>query len=39
MYEKIKAWHDKGLWTDEMVQQAADKGIITQEQADVITGG
>lgn len=39
MYDKIKKWHEQGLWTDEMVQQAADKGIITQEQADEITGG
>ena len=33
MFEKIKRWYEKGLWTAEMVQQAADKGVITQEQA------
>lgn len=38
MYEKIKKWYEMGLWTAAMVQQAADKGIITQEQADEILG-
>ena len=36
MYEKIKLWYNLDLWTAEMVQQAADKGVITQEQADEI---
>ena len=33
MFEKIKKWYKQGLWTEEMVQTAADKGIITQEEA------
>ena len=33
MYEKIKKWYIQGLWTEEMVQKAADKGVITHEQA------
>lgn len=36
MYNKIKKWYAMGLWTAEMVQQAADKGVITQEQANEI---
>ncbi|MBR5306685.1 MAG: XkdX family protein [Oscillospiraceae bacterium] len=36
MYNKIKKWYEQGLWTAEMVQQAADKGVITQEQANEI---
>ena len=36
MYEKIKLWYKQGLWTAEMVQNAVDKGVITQEQADEI---
>ena len=39
MFEKIKKWYDMGLWTAEMVQQAADKGVITQEQAEEIIAG
>lgn len=38
MYEKIKKFYEKGLWTAEMVQQAVEKGVITQEQADEILG-
>lgn len=36
MYEKIKLWYKQDLWTDEMVLQAVEKGVITQEQADEI---
>lgn len=32
MYERIKKWYKQGLWTKEMVQNAVDKGIITEEQ-------
>lgn len=38
MFEKIKKWYDQSLWTEGMVQMAADKGIITQEQAAEILG-
>ena len=33
MFKKIKKWYEQGLWTEEMVQNAVDKGVITQEQA------
>jgi hypothetical protein len=32
MYERIKKWYKQGLWTKEMVQNAVDKGVITEEQ-------
>ena len=39
MYNKIKKWYEMNLWTAEMVQQAAEKGVITQEQAEEIIKG
>lgn len=36
MFEKIKKWYRQGLWTAEMVTKAADKGVITREQANEI---
>jgi len=36
MFEKIKRWYEMGLWTAEMVRQAVEKGVITQEQAEEI---
>lgn len=38
MYEKIKKWYKQGLWTEDMVMNAVDKGLITQEQAAEILG-
>jgi uncharacterized XkdX family phage protein len=38
MYEKIKKWYKQGLWTAEMVQNAVEKDIITEEQATEIMG-
>ena len=38
MKEKIAKWYKQGLWTAEMVQTAADKGVITKEQAAEILG-
>lgn len=32
MFEKIKKWYKQGLWTEPMVQNALNKGIITQDQ-------
>jgi len=32
MYNKIKRWYEQGLWTAAMVQTAAAKGVLTQEQ-------
>ena len=36
MFEKIKKWYKQGLWTAEMIQKAAEKGVITQDEADAI---
>ena len=36
MFEKIKKWYKQGLWSADMVQTAADKGVITKEQASEI---
>ena len=33
MYEKIKKWYKQGLWTEEMVRNAVNKGILTEDQA------
>lgn len=38
MYEKIKKWYKQGLWTEEMVMNAVDKGVLTEEQAAEILG-
>lgn len=38
MKEKIQQWYDWGLWTDQQVQDAVDKGTITQEEANEILG-
>lgn len=36
MTEKIKKWYRQGLWTCSMVYQAAQKGVLTQQEADGI---
>lgn len=36
MKEKIALWYAQGLWTAEMVQNAVEKGLLTQEEADEI---
>lgn len=33
MKEKIAKWYKMGLWTEEMVQNAVNKGVITEEEA------
>lgn len=38
MFEKIKKWYKQGLWTEKMVQNAVEKGVITEEQASEILG-
>ena len=37
MKEKIALWYKMGLWTDSMVMEAVDKGILTQENYREIT--
>lgn len=36
MFEKIKKWYKQGLWTQDMVHNALEKGIISQDQYDEI---
>ena len=38
MVQKISKWYEQGLWTAQQVQDAAEKGIITQEEANEILG-
>ena len=38
MFAKIKRWYEKGLWTEAMVRNAVEKGVITAEQFEEITG-
>lgn len=38
MFEKINKWYKQGLWTEEMVQNAVDKGILTADEAKEILG-
>lgn len=32
MFEKIKKWYILGLWTEGMVQRAAEKKLLTGEE-------
>lgn len=38
MFEKIKKWYGKGLWTEAMVRQAVEKGVLTAQEAGEILG-
>lgn len=38
MKDKIQQWYSWGLWTAQQVQDAADKGVITQGEANEILG-
>jgi hypothetical protein len=38
MKEKIAKWYKQGLWSEEMVQNAVSKGILTAEEAAEILG-
>lgn len=31
-FKMIKIWYKKGFWTESMVQDAVDKGVITQKE-------
>lgn len=33
MKEKIAKWYKQGLWTEEMVMNAVEKGILTESEA------
>lgn len=36
MKEKIERWYHMGLWTEEMVRNAVNKGVLTAEEAEEI---
>lgn len=36
MKEKIAKWYKLGLWTEEMVLNAVQKGVITEQEANEI---
>ena len=38
MKERIMKWYKLGLWTEAMVQDAVDKGVITAENMVEIIG-
>lgn len=38
MKEKIKKWHEQGLWTAEMVRNAVVKGKLTDGEYREIVG-
>lgn len=38
MRAKIEKWYKQGLWTAAMVKKAAEKGVITEEEAKEILG-
>lgn len=37
-YAKVKKYYDKGMWTIDMVHDAVEKGWITAEEFEEITG-
>ena len=36
MKDKIAKWYAQGLWTEDMIRQAAEKGVITEAEAEEI---
>ncbi len=36
--QKVKKWYDAGIWTEQMVRNAYEKGRITTEELAVILG-
>lgn len=39
MKERIAKWYKQGLWTAAMVQNAVNKGVLTEIEAAEILGG
>lgn len=40
MKDKIAKWYKQGLWSAEMVQNAVDKGILTEKEvAEILLEG
>ena len=38
MYEKVKKYYDRGLWSEERVRNMVIKGIITEKEYKDIVG-
>ena len=38
MFEKIKTYYDNGLWSKARVWNMVFKGVITEEEYEMITG-
>ncbi|MBQ3758374.1 MAG: XkdX family protein [Synergistaceae bacterium] len=38
MYEKIKKYYEKGVWSEQRVREAVAKNVITPEEFKAITG-
>ena len=38
MFEKIKEYYEKGVWSEQRVREAVAKNVITPEQFKAITG-
>ena len=38
MFERIRKYFEKGLYTAEIVHKFVDKGVITEEQYEIIVG-
>ena len=38
MFEQIKKYYDKGIYTKDMVHKFVEKGFITEEQYEGIVG-
>ena len=36
MFEKIKKYYELGLWSEAMVRNAVEKGVITEDEFNLI---
>lgn len=36
MFERIKKWYTLGLWTEKMVKEAAEKGLLTEAEVQTV---
>ena len=39
MKDKIMKWYKQGLWTEQMVRNAFNKNVLTEEEMKEILGG
>ena len=38
MFERVKKWYLLGLWSEKMVEEAVQKGLLTMKEKDSILG-